>query len=407
MTDSREEMEALRAALRAAEARADGLAAAITGASGTAVTLHAVGGVHRALAVDGTEALLGHTAAECHDWPDFWRAVVHPEDLERVLAGLTGPGPICARLRRRDGSHVDVAIHTATRADQPDLVHALLLACGESRRLAAENRVLRQRLDGFVSNIPGIAWESYFQQSAEMMTVDYVSEVIEPMSGYTVEEWKQPNFWLELIHPDDRAAASADAEAIFHRGRGSSSYRWITRDGRTLWVTSRMSIIFADDGAPIGLRGVTMDETSIKEAEAQRLEARMREEVIRAQEATLMALSTPLIPIDDETVVMPLIGTLDPRRIEQVQQTLLDGVAGARAKTVIVDITGVPEIDAQSAEALLRAARAVALLGAESVITGIRPDVAAALVGLGADLRSLVTLGTLKAGIAYAMNRRR
>jgi rsbT co-antagonist protein RsbR len=407
LTDSHEDIEALRAALRAAEARAAGLAAAVAGASGAAVTVQAIDGAHRALAVDGTESLLGHTAAECRAFSDFWRALVHPDDLERVLASLTGPGQISARLRRRDGSDVAVDIHVAAPTDQPDVVHAVLLESAGSRRLAAENRVLRQRLEGFVANIPGIAWESYFQQNVELMTVDYVSDMIEPMSGYTVDEWKQPNFWLELIHPDDRPGAMTDAEAVFQRRRGASSYRWITRDGRTLWVTSRMSLIFGDDGAPIGLRGVTMDETDIKQAEAQRVEMCMREEIIRAQDATLTALSTPLIPIDDETVVMPLIGTLDPRRIERVLQTLLDGVAAARAKTVILDITGVPDIDAQSADALLRAARAAALLGAESVITGVRPDVAAALVGLGVELHSTVTLGTLKAGIAYAMNRRR
>ncbi|WAS93550.1 PAS domain-containing protein [Nannocystis punicea] len=277
----------------------------------------------------------------------------------------------------------------------------------DNHELALRERLLRGRLDGLVTHIPGILWESYFEQSHEKMTVDYVSDRIEPMSGYTVDEWKQPNFWIELIHPDDRAGAMADAQKVFQAGRGESSYRWITRDGRTLWVTSRMSLIYGDDGAPIGLRGATMDETGIKQAAAQRVEMRLREEVIRAQDEALLALSTPLIPIDDETVVMPLIGTLDPRRVERVLQTLLDGVATSRARTVILDITGVPEIDAQTADALLRAARSAALLGAESVITGIRPGLAATLVSLGADLGSIVTLGTLKAGIAYAMSRRR
>lgn len=277
----------------------------------------------------------------------------------------------------------------------------------ENRDLAQRERVHRQRLDGFVANIPGIAWESFFQQSPEDSVVDYVSDTIESLSGYTAEEWKQPNFWLELIHPDDRAGAHADAGLVFQSQRGSSSYRWITKDGRTLWMTSRMSLIVGDDGAPIGLRGVTMDETGIKQAEAQRAEVRLREEIIRTQEATLAALSTPLIPIDDETVVMPLIGALDPRRIERVLQTLLDGVTTTRASTVILDITGVPELDAQTADALIRTARAAALLGAESVLTGVRPEVAATLVDLDADLRSIVTLSTLKAGIAYAMSRRR
>lgn len=406
-----DEVAALRAALAAAEARADGLAAAVVGGSGAAATLRGVDGAHRALSVDGFAELLGHDEAECREWPDFWGAVVHPDDRERVRAAAAGSGRIAARLLRKDGREVAVDIHLARDADA---VHALFLDAGETRRLEAERRnlelrerVLRQRLEGFVENIPGILWESYFKQSPETLVVDYVSDMIEPMSGYTPDEWKQPNFWLELIHPDDRAGALADGEVLFRDGRGASSYRWVTRDGRTLWVTSRMSLIRGEDGAPIGQRGVTMDETSVKLAEAQRVEACMREEVIRAQEATLQALSTPLIPLDDDTVVMPLIGSLDPTRIERILQTLLEGVASARARTVILDITGVPDLDAPSADALLRAARSAALLGAESVLTGVRPHVAATLVALGVDLGAVVTLSTLKAGIAYAMNRRR
>ncbi|MDC0722329.1 PAS domain-containing protein [Nannocystis bainbridge] len=288
----------------------------------------------------------------------------------------------------------------AAQARVAELEHA-------NHQLALYERLLRERLEGLVAHIPGILWESYFEQSPQRMTVDWVSDRIHAMSGYSVDEWKQPNFWVELIHPEDREQALGQAHAIFKDGTGESSYRWVTRDGRTLWVTSRMSLIRSDDGTPIGLRGVTMDETDIKQAEGQRVEMRMREEVIRAQDEALLALSTPLIPIDEETVVMPLIGALDPRRVERVLQTLLDGVATTRARTVILDITGVSEIDAQTADALLRAARSAALLGAEAVLTGIRPGLAATLVSLGADLGSIVSLGSLKAGIAYAMNRRR
>lgn len=277
----------------------------------------------------------------------------------------------------------------------------------ENHDLALRERQLKRRFDGLVAHVPGIAWEAYFQQSPETHVVDYVSDQIEAMSGYTPEEWKRPNFWIELVHPDDRERALADTRSLMRDQICASSYRWITKDGRLLWVTSRMSLILGDDGQPIGIRGVTVDETPVKQAEAQRLEMRMREEVIRAQEDTLAALSTPLIPLDDETVVMPLIGALDPRRVDRALQTLLDGVAAARARTVILDVTGVPEVDNQTADALLRTARAAALLGAEAVITGIRPEVASTLVGLGVDLGAVVTLGTLKAGIAYAMGRRR
>ncbi len=284
---------------------------------------------------------------------------------------------------------------------------ALQAAETRAARAEQENRALHQRLEGFEANIPGILWENYFQQSPEDSIVDYVSDVIEPLSGYTVEEWKRPNFWLELIHPDDRAQAQVDGSRVFATGSGESSYRWVTRDGRVLWVTSRMTLIRDAAGAPIGIRGVTMDVTEVKRAEAERVELGMREAMLRAQEEALLSLSTPLVPIDDDLMAMPLIGTLDPRRLERVQQTLLEGVVRTRARMVILDITGVSTMDERTADALVQTARAVALLGAEAVLTGIGPDVASTLVGLGADLRTIVTRSTLKAGIAYAMSRRR
>jgi rsbT co-antagonist protein RsbR len=85
--------------------------------------------------------------------------------------------------------------------------------------------------------------------------------------------------------------------------------------------------------------------------------------------------------------------------------TLLSGVSASRATIVILDITGVPLVDTQVANAFLRASQAVNLLGSQIVLTGIRPEVAQTLVGLGVELRGLITRGTLQDGIAYALQR--
>jgi anti-anti-sigma regulatory factor/HAMP domain-containing protein len=131
-------------------------------------------------------------------------------------------------------------------------------------------------------------------------------------------------------------------------------------------------------------------------------QARLQGEVIRAQQAALAELSTPLIPITDRVAVMPLIGAMDTARAQLVTETLLRGVQEHNARTVIIDITGVVVVDTQVASALVGAAEALRLLGARAVITGIRPEVAQALVGLGVDLSAIVTRGSLQAGIAYA-----
>ncbi len=105
----------------------------------------------------------------------------------------------------------------------------------------------------------------------------------------------------------------------------------------------------------------------------------------------------------EHVMVMPLIGTMDSRRAQQVIDALLKGISESRAHVAIIDITGVPIVDTQVANGLIRAAQAVKLLGAQVVLTGIRPEVAQTLVGLGADLSGLITRGTLQDGIAYAL----
>lgn len=143
------------------------------------------------------------------------------------------------------------------------------------------------------------------------------------------------------------------------------------------------------------------DATQRIQAENER--ASLQEQVITIQATALAELSTPLIPVSESTLVMPLIGAVDSRRVQQMMGALLSGVAESRARSVILDITGVPIVDTQVADAIFRAAQAVKLLGAQVILTGIRPEVAQTLVGLGIELNTLITRGRLQDGIAYAL----
>ena len=137
--------------------------------------------------------------------------------------------------------------------------------------------------------------------------------------------------------------------------------------------------------------------------QAERERTALQEQVIAMQAATLAELSTPLIPVSETTLVMPLIGAVDSRRVQQMMGVLLSGVAQSKATSVILDITGVPVVDTQVADALIRAAQAVKLLGAQVILTGIRPEVAQTLAGLGIELHNLITRSRLQDGIAYAL----
>ncbi|WP_437641732.1 AAA family ATPase [Sorangium sp. So ce854] len=138
---------------------------------------------------------------------------------------------------------------------------------------------------------------------------------------------------------------------------------------------------------------------------AERSRAELHEAVIRFQREKIAELSTPLVPITNDVMVMPLIGTLDEERAQEVLQTLLDGATRSRARVVIIDVTGIKEVDRRVANALINAANALRLLGAQAVLTGVRGEVARALVGLDVDLSRIVIRGTLQSGIAYAVGR--
>ncbi|HYF64689.1 MAG TPA: PAS domain S-box protein [Herpetosiphonaceae bacterium] len=114
-------------------------------------------------------------------------------------------------------------------------------------------------------------------------------------------------------------------------------------------------------------------------------------------------LSTPLIPLGSRVVLMPLIGRLDTQRMHQVIETLLKGIALHHAHIAILDITGVPIVDEDVANALLQATRTAQLIGTSVIFTGIRPEVAQAMVALGLDLASINTHSTLEQGIQVAL----
>lgn len=138
-------------------------------------------------------------------------------------------------------------------------------------------------------------------------------------------------------------------------------------------------------------------------ADASRRQAIYQEELIRAQAAALEELSTPLMPIGERVVVMPLIGAIDQARAERIMATLLHGVQQHHALTVIIDVTGVAMIDTYVANVLVQAAQGARLLGARVMLTGIGPEVAQTVVHLGVDLRGITMYATLQRAVAVAL----
>jgi PAS domain S-box-containing protein len=122
-----------------------------------------------------------------------------------------------------------------------------------------------------IAGIPGVVWEAYGRPDVGDQRIDFVSPYVETMLGYSVEEWlRTPNFWLSIVHPDDRGEAAAAAAAAFVKGEPHTNrFRWLTRSGRAIWVESHSSVLRDASGEPIGMRGVTFDISAQVEAEEQ------------------------------------------------------------------------------------------------------------------------------------------
>ena len=127
-----------------------------------------------------------------------------------------------------------------------------------------------------------------------------------------------------------------------------------------------------------------------------------RERVIRQQQDAILELSTPVLPVRERLLILPIIGVLDSERAKQLTVQLLNAIRTHRAKVVVIDITGVPAIDVNVANHLVQAVRASGLMGAGVIITGLSAEIAQTLVNLGVDLSMMQTVGDLQGGIEEA-----
>jgi rsbT co-antagonist protein RsbR len=130
-----------------------------------------------------------------------------------------------------------------------------------------------------------------------------------------------------------------------------------------------------------------------------------REEVIDRQQQELLDLSTPVVQLWDGILALPLIGTLDSERTQIVMESLLEAIVEKEATVAILDITGVPTVDTLVAQHLMKTVSAARLMGAECIISGIRPQIAQTIVHLGVDLGGVITKATLAGALQIALRR--
>jgi rsbT co-antagonist protein RsbR len=127
-----------------------------------------------------------------------------------------------------------------------------------------------------------------------------------------------------------------------------------------------------------------------------------RERIIRQQQEAIRELSTPVLQVREQLLILPIIGVIDPQRARQLTEQLLRGIRDNRAKVVVIDITGVPSVDSTVANHLVQTVDASRLMGATVIVTGLSSEIAQTLVTIGVDLTKMRTVGDLQGGIEEA-----
>ncbi len=350
--------------------------------------------------------LLGYEPGELPSNAETWNRLMHPDDAPRVwarltpfLEGLTHTYEIENRMLHKSGRIVWILSRAKvfSRDEQGRPIRMTGTLRDITARRAAEEDLRRSQalLLALIDNSPAVIYvrdrDGRFllgnKRIADLMGVER-DQIIGRADH-------------ELVPPEAIAAFRKTDDVIFAGGPPLSVEEVVQHpDGLRIYFTTKFPI-HDDDGRCVAVGGISTDITERKRAEEER--TALQERLIAAQRAALRELSTPLIPIAEDVVVMPLIGTIDSQRAQQLMEGLLAGVASHRARTVIIDVTGVQVVDTAVANALVQASRAVRLLGAEVVLTGIRPEVAMTFVSMGADLGDMVVHGSLRNGIAHAL----
>ena len=217
----------------------------------------------------------------------------------------------------------------------------------------------------------------------------------ERIKGYRPDEIIGKHF--SCFYPADavqRGLPERELQTAAKEGRFEDEGWRVRKDGKQFWANAIISALRDKDGTLRGFAKVTRDLSERKQAE----------ERIHQQAKEIMELSTPVMQVWQGVVVAPLIGSLDSQRTQQFMERLLNRIVETNSPLALVDIMGVPTVDTQTAQHLIETISAVRLLGAQVVLTGVRPAIAQTLVHLGIDLSGIITRSSLAAGLRVALD---
>ncbi|WP_437286148.1 PAS domain-containing protein [Sorangium sp. So ce406] len=336
-----------------------------------------------------------------------WLAMLHPDDVEKTIAAWTRSletgEPYYTEFRLWRASDQTYREHVVRALPQRDRAGNIVRWLGGTTDVADARKAeaalrrseARYRLFAEASN------EGIWFWNIREDTVEWSDRLLE-LVGVRREAWGGTFMtFFERVHPDDRSALQAALKAHLEERRPFRvEYRLRHEDGAYRDVFTRGMADWDDKGVPFQMAGGATDITERKRHEAMLQE---RLEIIEQQQEAIRALSTPIIEVWNGVLTMPVLGVLDEQRSQQMMEVLLEAVARTRCRHAIIDLTGVSAVDAATADHVLRLIDAVAMLGAQGVVVGIRPEVAQTVVSLGLDLSNIKTLSNLREGLRFAM----
>lgn len=350
--------------------------------------------------------MLGYQPDEFGNDVKAWTRLIHPDDVAATqqlfhdcLMGSSSLYTSIYRLQHKSGEWRWIVEHgkVALRDEQGKPLRMAGTITDVTQQKQAEERL--RHYVAIVEATPDAIAAADHQQRAVLTNKAYRQivgvESEEEAARIRIAD-THPNWAYQLVTEVGIPAAIRD-------GMWMGESMIVNLKTRQELPVSQVIIAHKDaEGRVDFLSTILHDLRPIKQAEEER--AALQRQVIEAQQNAIRELSTPLIPLSRTVVLMPLVGSIDTQRAQLVMETLLEGIAEYQAEIAIIDITGVAVVDTQVANALIQAAQATRLLGAQVILTGIGPSMAQTLVHLGADLSSIQTRGSLQSAIVSALD---
>lgn len=329
-------------------------------------------------------------------------ALVHPEDAAPVRAFLSS------------NAEGDARVDFEARFTHRELGHRMLTY--SLRRLAGEAEIYGSGVETY-EQVPVEEWlkrrELYLKMQETAHVGGWDVDILSGRQYWTEETYRIHELPLDydplvsdglaLYAPESRPIITAAfAAAVSEAKPYDLELQLITAKGRRLWVRTAGRPVL-ENGKVVRVLGAFQDIDDFKRRE---LELEEKLAIIEKQRSEILALSVPIIQVWDDVLALPLFGAVDQARADEITERLLEAVVAKSARFAILDLTGVEAVDEGTAERLVRILRGIQLLGAEGMVTGIRPAVAHTLTTLGADFAGARTFSNLREAIKACMRER-